>query len=136
MNSLTSLFKPGNIGAMELRNRIIMAPMGGLLANEDGTINERVVRYYEEVAKGGVGLVIQEITAVSPEGSGHPAQLKIYGDQFIPGCKRLVDTVASPRSARGDATVSCGKTEGAWACENPACCSIGNSFAFLENHAT
>ena len=93
MNSLTRLFQPGSIGAMQLRNRIIMAPMGTLFANEDGSVSERLCRYYEERAKGGVALIIVEVTAVARGGKAHPRELGIYEDEFIPGLRRLVDSV-------------------------------------------
>jgi 2,4-dienoyl-CoA reductase-like NADH-dependent reductase (Old Yellow Enzyme family)/thioredoxin reductase len=93
MDSLTSLFTVANIGTMQMQNRIIMAPMGTLFANEDGTVSERTCRYYEERAKGGAGLIIVEVTAISPEGKGHNRILRIHGDEFIPGLKRLVESV-------------------------------------------
>ncbi|MCK4721983.1 MAG: NADH:flavin oxidoreductase, partial [Dehalococcoidia bacterium] len=93
MNSLTRLFEPGSIGTMELGSRIIMAPMGTLFANEDGSVSERLCRYYEERAKGGVALIIVEVTAVARGGKAHPRELGIYEDEFIPGLGRLVDSV-------------------------------------------
>lgn len=59
-----NLLKPGRIGAMDLRNRIVMASMGTYLAARDGTITDRLKRYYEERAKGGAGLIIVEVAAV------------------------------------------------------------------------
>jgi 2,4-dienoyl-CoA reductase-like NADH-dependent reductase (Old Yellow Enzyme family)/thioredoxin reductase len=93
MNPLTRLFQPGSIGAMQLRNRIIMAPMGTLFGNEDGSVSDRLCRYYEERAKGGVALIIVEVTAVARGGKAHPRELGIYGDEFIPGLRRLVGSV-------------------------------------------
>ncbi|MBM4454489.1 MAG: FAD-binding protein [Chloroflexi bacterium] len=89
--TLTKLFEPGKIGGMQLRNRIIMAPMGTLLANKDGTVSERLCRYYEERAKGGVALIIIEITAVAREGRVDSREIGIYDDKFLPGLKQLVD---------------------------------------------
>lgn len=90
MNPLTKLFEPGRIGTMQLSNRIIMAPMATLYANEDGTVSERLIRYYVERAKGGVGLIIVENIAIAPEGKVHARELRIYGDEFIPGLAHLV----------------------------------------------
>ena len=53
MDSLMSLFNATSIGTMQMKNRIIMAPMGTLFANGDGTVSECTCRYYEERAKGG-----------------------------------------------------------------------------------
>jgi len=93
MTMLASLFAPGKIGTIQTRNRIIMAPMGTLFAHENGTVSERACRYYEERAKGGAGLIIVEIAAVSREGKGHDRVLGIHGDEFIPGLRRLVEAV-------------------------------------------
>jgi len=53
------LFQPGTIGSMWLKNRLVMAPMGiGGLVENDGSFSQRAIDYYEERARGGVGLII------------------------------------------------------------------------------
>ena len=59
------LFERITINGMDLKNRIAMAPMGTFTENEDGTMSEKALRYYEERAKGGVGLIISEVQWVS-----------------------------------------------------------------------
>ena len=61
------LFEPGRIGSVELRNRLVMEPMGVGLANLDGTPTEEMIRYYELRAAGGAGLVIPEICRIDDE---------------------------------------------------------------------
>jgi 2,4-dienoyl-CoA reductase (NADPH2) len=51
------LFEPYKIGSMEIKNRLVMAPMSCNLC-QDGFVTERMVRFYEERAKGGVGLIV------------------------------------------------------------------------------
>lgn len=63
------LFEPGRIGAMELKNRAVMAPMATDLADTRGVPTPRQVAYYRERAKGGVGLVVVEYTGVDDEDS-------------------------------------------------------------------
>jgi 2-enoate reductase len=55
-----TLFDPINIGKMEIKNRIAMEPinLGNFYLPIDGTIPPRVVDYYAERARGGVGLII------------------------------------------------------------------------------
>lgn len=48
---LMKLLQTGNIGKMELRNRVFMAPMG-TATEPDGSFSDRAIRYYEERAKG------------------------------------------------------------------------------------
>ena len=60
MQQYEKLFSEGQIGTVQLKNRVVMSPMvlgtGGL----DGTPGEQMMQYYEERAKGGVGLIITE----------------------------------------------------------------------------
>ena len=59
MQQYEKLFSEGQIGTVQLKNRVVMSPMvlgtGGL----DGTPGEQMMQYYEERAKGGVGLSSQ-----------------------------------------------------------------------------
>ncbi len=88
------LFEPGHIAELELRNRIVMAPMGTNYATEDGYITDRIKNYYEERAKGGVGLIIVEVGSIDhPRGSIIPRQIGISNDKFIPGLRSLVQVV-------------------------------------------
>lgn len=62
---LPKLFSPIQIGKVEIKNRIAMAPMGTLgMANADGSLKPTTIDYYAERAKGGVGLIITGLTAV------------------------------------------------------------------------
>ena len=64
------LLSPGRIAAIELRNRIVLAPMGSFLGGEDGHITERHKRFYEARARGGAGLITTEVVAVDyPRGA-------------------------------------------------------------------
>jgi 2-enoate reductase len=66
--SFRNLFKPIQIGSVEIKNRIAMAPMGILgLVNSDGSPGPRAIDYYVERAKGGVGLIITGIFRVNSE---------------------------------------------------------------------
>lgn len=57
-----ALFQPGRIGGVWLKNRLAMAPMGLLgLVENDGLLSQMAIDYYEERAKGGVGLIITSL---------------------------------------------------------------------------
>ena len=58
------LFTPGKIGSLRIKNRAVMPPMQVLYGENDGHPGPRTIAYYEERAKGGVGLIIIEATAV------------------------------------------------------------------------
>lgn len=74
---------------MELKNRIVMPAMGTGYASADGEVSERWMGYLEARARGGVGLIITEVTAISREGRGFANQPGIYEDRFLPGFKEL-----------------------------------------------
>jgi 2,4-dienoyl-CoA reductase-like NADH-dependent reductase (Old Yellow Enzyme family)/thioredoxin reductase len=88
------LFEPGRIGSMELKNRLVMPPMATNYALKDGSVTQRQIDYYAERAKGGVGLVIVEISCVdSPVGKGAVKQICIDDDRFIPDLSKLAEAV-------------------------------------------
>lgn len=80
------LLQPGRIGSLELRNRIVMAPMGSNFAEADGHCGERIQAYYEARARGGAAMLIMGVAAIAfPAGTAEPFQLGISRDDFIPG---------------------------------------------------
>ncbi|MGQ9654703.1 MAG: oxidoreductase [Thermodesulfobacteriota bacterium] len=93
MSVLRHLFEPIRIGPMEVRNRIVMPPMGTGLGEPGGQVTERHLAYYEARAKGGVGLVIVEVTTVNPARRYAPMTLSLFDDRFIAGWRRLAEAV-------------------------------------------
>ncbi len=84
----------GQIGQLQLKNRIVMAPMGSNFAEADGFCGERIQAYYEARAKGGVGLLTMGVCSVAyPAGTAEPFQVGVSRDDFIPGLKALADRV-------------------------------------------
>jgi 2,4-dienoyl-CoA reductase-like NADH-dependent reductase (Old Yellow Enzyme family)/thioredoxin reductase len=89
-----SLLSPGRIGRMEVRNRVVMSPMGTNFASDTGGVTERMIRHYVERARGGTGLIIVENTTVQyPQGRGAVAHNRIDRDEYIPGLNRLAEAV-------------------------------------------
>ncbi|MCR4587003.1 MAG: tRNA-dihydrouridine synthase, partial [Lachnospiraceae bacterium] len=88
------IFQRGRIGSLNLKNRVVMPAMGVSLAQQNGEANEHIIRYYEERAKGGVGLIITEICRVEPVyGTAIPNQLGAYEMGQIPHLERLAERV-------------------------------------------
>jgi 2,4-dienoyl-CoA reductase-like NADH-dependent reductase (Old Yellow Enzyme family) len=93
-SSFNNLLQPGRIGTMELKNRIIMAPMGNGFCTQDGFVTERMTSFYRERAQGGVGLIIVGVVCVDhPRGLTEPCQLGISDDKFIPSLSELVKVI-------------------------------------------
>ena len=88
------LLSPGRIGAMDLRNRIFMTPMGSNLADEDGITGERLRAYYVARAKGGAALITMGSVSIGyPDGSGNYRNEAISHDRHVPGVRALADEV-------------------------------------------
>lgn len=88
------MFSKGKIGKLELKNRIVMPAMGTSLASSTGEASSEMIKYYEERAKGGCGLIITEITRIDDEyGVGTPNQLSVTEGKHIPQLERLAKTV-------------------------------------------
>lgn len=88
----THLTRPGRIGTMELRNRMVVTAMGVNLATPDGSCSERLVAYHERQARGGAGLIVLGVTGVMwPRGANQPGQIAISDDRYIPGLRAVAD---------------------------------------------
>ena len=97
--TLKHLFSPVAINTLKLKNRAVMPPMGTGYGNKDGTVNERLIRYLERRARGGVGLVITEVCAIDSRGKGFPTEIGAWSDEHIPGLASLAAAVKSAGAA-------------------------------------
>mgnify|MGYP001209476758 FL=1 len=97
--TLERLFSPVTINTLTLKNRAVMPPMGTGYGNRDGRVSERLVRYLERRARGGVGLIITEVCAVDPRGKGFPAEIGAWSDDHIPGLAALAGAVHAAGAA-------------------------------------
>ncbi len=93
MNEFKQLSKPGKIGTMWLKNRMIMPAMGTNLGNADGTISDNIVNYYARRAAGGIGLVVTEVCSPEHEGICIPGEMEIENVKFMPGLSRIPHAV-------------------------------------------
>lgn len=93
MQKLECLFSPIRIGAMEVKNRIVMAPMGTNLGNSQGEPTEEMIRYYVARSRGGVGLIIADDTTITSSALYHKNELRLHEDRLIPSWKKLTQEV-------------------------------------------
>ncbi len=87
------LFSPVEIGTLKLRNRAVMPAMATGYAGTDNTPNERLAEYLARRARGGAGLIITEVTAVTPRGKGFPNELGIWSDDFIAPLSKIPEAI-------------------------------------------
>lgn len=92
MNNFQHLFEPIQIGKTTVKNRIFMPPLSTNLADK-GYVTDALVEHYSNRARGGVGLIVTEVTTVEPTYTYLPGDMSIYDDSYIPGWKKLVDAV-------------------------------------------
>ncbi len=92
MQHYPNLFSSIKIGKTTVKNRIFMPPLSTNLADH-GYVTDALVEHYSNRAKGGVGLIITEVTTVEPTYTYLPGDMSIYDDSYIPGWKKLVDAV-------------------------------------------
>jgi 2,4-dienoyl-CoA reductase-like NADH-dependent reductase (Old Yellow Enzyme family)/thioredoxin reductase len=89
-----NLFSEGKIGNLILKNRVIMPAMGTFLSSAEGEVTDHQIAYYEERAKGGVGLIITEVTAVDYTlGKCGPVHPRVDDPKYIPMLYRLANTI-------------------------------------------
>jgi N-ethylmaleimide reductase len=85
------LFHPTRMGALELPNRILMAPLTRNRAQADGTPGELAERYYAQRAS--AGLIFSEATQISPMAKGYIDTPGIYTPEHVAGWKKITSAV-------------------------------------------
>jgi len=86
------LLSPYTLGDLQLKNRIVMAPLTRTRANHQGKIlNELMAEYYAQRA--GAGLIVTEGTFVSEQGQGWYGAPGIYSEEQRAGWERITDRV-------------------------------------------
>jgi len=93
MSNLDALFRPYRLNALDLPNRVVMAPMtrsrspGGVPAAE-------VASYYRRRAENGVGLILTEAAGIGrPAALNEPDMPRFHGEEALAGWKKVVDEV-------------------------------------------
>ena len=90
---LDTLFSPFNIGSCQIPNRLVVPAMVTNYCNLEGTITPRYLRYMEEKAKGGWGLLITEDYCVQENRKGYTRIPGLWNDEQIGGHVELTSTV-------------------------------------------
>jgi len=87
------LFSPKKIGLMTVKNRIVRSATYEGMADDNGLVDNRYVALYENLAKGGVGLIIAGFAFVKENGIAAKYQTGIHTDDCISMLKKAVETV-------------------------------------------
>ncbi len=97
---MSDLFSPLTLRGITLRNRIAISPMC-MYSAEDGFANDWHLVHLGSRAVGGAGLILQEATAVSPEGRITPGDLGIWKDEHVPFLRRITDFIKAQGAVAG-----------------------------------
>ncbi|WP_018968973.1 alkene reductase [Rubritalea marina] len=89
--STSPLLSPVSFGAIELSNRMVMAPLTRCRASEGRVPNKMMAEYYSQRAS--AGLIVSEATSVDPMGVGYPNTPGIWSAEQVEGWKLVTDAV-------------------------------------------
>lgn len=90
---LNTLFSTMKIGNCTIPNRLVVPAMVTNFCTEDGMVTDRFIKYIEEKAKGGWGLIITEDYAINEHGKGYRFIPGLFNDAQISGNKKLTEIV-------------------------------------------
>jgi 2,4-dienoyl-CoA reductase-like NADH-dependent reductase (Old Yellow Enzyme family) len=97
---MAQLFTPLTLRGVTLPNRLVVSPMC-MYSAQDGFANDWHLVHLGSRAVGGAGLIIQEATAVSPEGRITPADLGIWQDEHLPFLQRITAFIEAQGAVPG-----------------------------------
>ncbi|EGD55920.1 FAD-dependent oxidoreductase [Gordonia neofelifaecis] len=91
-----ALGRPGAIGDLQIRNRVVKSPQATATANQDGSVTARTVDHYRRLGEGGIGLVMVEYSYVDDDASkAIHNQIGISRREHVAGLGWLADVVRS-----------------------------------------
>ena len=90
---MATLFDPTEINGMNLRNRLIRSATWEGMCDAEGRPTSKLINYYRNLAKGGIGLIISGYAFIRKEGKQLPSQMGLYTDDFAPEMKSLAKAV-------------------------------------------
>lgn len=97
---MSALFSPLQIGAVTLKNRIVVSPMCEY-SSENGFANDWHLVHLGSRAVGGAGLILTEAAAVSAEGRISPQDLGIWDDAHITRLKNITSFIKAQGAVAG-----------------------------------
>ncbi len=83
------------LGNLELVNRFVFPPIKLGCGNPDGTVTDRQLNFYKQIARNGPGLVIIEPVSVTADGREHPKQPCVHFAESAAELKKIADVMHS-----------------------------------------
>jgi len=92
-NTGSILLTPIDVGRVTVPNRFVRSATHDYMAKDDGSVTDRQVGLFKELAEGEVGLIITGHAYVQPSGKASPRQIAIHDDRFVQGLARIAEAV-------------------------------------------
>jgi 2,4-dienoyl-CoA reductase-like NADH-dependent reductase (Old Yellow Enzyme family) len=91
--SYTALFQPTQLANLQVKNRFVRSATFEAMATEAGEVTDGIVKMYQRLARGDVGLIISGFMYVHPLGRSYKTMIGIHDDKMIPGLRKVVESV-------------------------------------------
>ena len=101
------LFTPARLGAVQIANRVVMAPMTRNRAGNEDVPTETMVEYYRQ--RSGAGLIVTEGTQPSREGKGYWRTPGIHSPAQVAGWRKVTDAVHAEGGKIAVQLMHCGR---------------------------
>jgi 2,4-dienoyl-CoA reductase-like NADH-dependent reductase (Old Yellow Enzyme family) len=90
---MSILFKPLKLNDVQIRNRFVHSATYEVMSLETGEVSDRLIKRYQTLARGEIGLIIPGYMYIHPTGRAYKYQTGIHTDDMIPGLKKITDAV-------------------------------------------
>jgi len=90
---MAAIFEATTLSGIQLQNRLVRSATWEGLADAEGTVTPALVRIHEELAEGGVGLIVSSYMYIQTIGKQNPGQIGVYSDGLIAGLAELARAV-------------------------------------------
>jgi N-ethylmaleimide reductase len=104
---MTSLFEPLNLGSLQLRNRVVMAPMTRSRSAPGDLPTELMIEYYRQRA--GAGMIVSEGISPEPDGTGYCRTPGLYDQQQVDAWARILEAVHGEGGTMVAQLMHCGR---------------------------
>jgi 2,4-dienoyl-CoA reductase-like NADH-dependent reductase (Old Yellow Enzyme family) len=90
---MSILFKPLKLNDVQIRNRFVHSATYEVMSLETGEVSDRLIKRYQTLARGEIGLIIPGYMYIHPTGRAYKYQTGIHTDDMIPGLKKITDAI-------------------------------------------
>ena len=90
---MKTVFEEIELRSMHMKNRLVRSATWEGIAGPDGSITEEAYEIYDELAGGGVGMIITGFTSVSAGDVYFGGMMRLSGDELIPQYQKLTDVI-------------------------------------------